>query len=78
MKNNITNLSNIGLSKYYLDTKGQIYNIATNREIKADKDFRYCLIDDSGKRKRISLKVLYRITYNKEFCYDNIINLPQE
>jgi hypothetical protein len=33
------------------------------------------LIDTTGSKRRISLKVLYRFVFKKEFCYDKIADL---
>lgn len=80
MINNITvSLSGIHLSKYTLSIDGKLYKISPKKkEIKKDKSNVFTLIDDNGKRKRISLKKLYRKVFNKEYCIDNIENLKNE
>lgn len=80
MLNNITiSLSGINLSKYELSIDGTLYKvIPKKKEIKKDKSKVFTLIDDYGKRKRISLKKLYRKVFNKEYCIDNIENLKNE
>ena len=80
MLNNITiSLSGINLSKYELRIDGTLYKvIPKKKEIKKDKSKVFTLIDDYGKRKRISLKKLYRKVFNKEYCIDNIENLKNE
>ena len=57
MLNNITiSLSGINLSKYELSKDGTLYKvIPKKKEIKNDKSKVFTLIDDYGKRKRISL-----------------------
>lgn len=83
MKNNITtnkkNLSSFGFKNYYLTESGKLYKTApTEQEIKSDSNNRFILIDTTGRRKRISLKKLYKIVFNKEFSIDTIENLSGE
>ena len=77
--NNKTNLSAFGFSaKYYIDSKGQIYNAEKNIFLSADNLHRFYLQSAKGNYKRITLKKLYRKVYNKEFCIDEIENLSGE
>lgn len=77
--NNKTNLSAFGFSaKYYIDSKGQIYNAEKNIFLSADNLHRFYLQSAKGNYKRITLKKLYRKVYNKEFCIDTIENLSGE
>lgn len=74
MKNN--NLSSLGFENYYLTESGILYKTApTIQEIKKDIQNRFILIDTTGSKRRISLKVLYRFVFKKEFCYDKIADL---
>lgn len=73
----MVNLAHLNLSNYFIDTKGNIYN-KYKRKLKHNNKFIYTLIDDNKRRKNISLKTLYRIVYNKEFCIDQIENLIDE
>lgn len=80
MENNITfkDLSSIGFSKYVLTTDGKLYKKAAPTEIKKDILNRLYLINDNGAEQRITLKKIYRMAYNVEYCIDNIQNLPNE
>ena len=76
---NKTNLSAFGFSaKYYIDSKGQIYNAEKNIFLSADNLHRFYLQSAKGNYKRITLKKLYRKVYNKEFCIDTIEDLSGE
>ena len=76
-KNNIT-LSNINLSQYHITKSGQVYHTATATEIQQGSRHRFWLTDDSGKKRKITQKVLYKAAYNKEYCVDNIQDYPKE
>lgn len=81
MNDNITlqELSSIGFSNYSLTNNGILYyNFPSPKEINKDKNNRFMLINDKGEKKRISLKKLYRILFQKEYCRDDIINLYNE
>lgn len=80
MKNNTTkiSLSNYGYSNYLFTINGELFNISNSAQIKHDKLYRYYMIDDNGKGKRVPIKTIYRKAFNKEFCIDNIQNLPKE
>ena len=76
---NKTNLSAFGFSaKYYIDSKGQIYNAEKNIFLSADNLHRFYLQSAKGNYKRITLKKLYRKVFNKEFCIDTIEDLSGE
>ena len=80
MNNNITkNLSFIGYSNYYITESGKVYKLKPKeKELKIDKLNRFYMINDNGKENRISLKTIYRQAFNKEYCIDNIEDLPGE
>ena len=81
MHNNITfkELSSIGFSNYSLTIDGTLYyNFPSPIVIKQDKSNRFTMTSDAGERKRISLKRLYRLSFQKEYCIDSIINLCNE
>lgn len=64
---------------YIITTDGKIYKTApTIKEIKVDKLNRINLIDNNGKTIRTTLKSIYRKTFNKEFCVDNIEDIKGE
>jgi hypothetical protein len=72
MKNNNITLSKIGFSNYCISKSGQVYNRKTAAEISKSKRNYFSLMDDSGKKRKISLKKLYRAAFNLEYCTDNI------
>lgn len=65
------------LDFYYLDEKGQVYNSKTKKYLKPIKN-NYKLYDNNHKPQRVSLKKLYKLVYNKNFCIDNIEDLEGE
>lgn len=79
MKNNIKNLSSIGYDNYYLTESGKLYKAAsTFKEIKADKNNRLYLVNQSGKSLRITTRQLYKKVFKKQLCIDEIENLNNE
>lgn len=73
------NLADYGYSdRYTINEQGQIYNHKIQRYITINKRHQYCLRDKDNNVKLVSLKPLYRQIYNKEYCIDNIKNLPAE
>ena len=62
---------------YYLDEDGKVYNSQTQNYIKK-YSHSYKLRTEEGKLKSISIKRLYKIVYDKEFCIDNIKDLQNE
>ena len=63
---------------YYLTEDGMVYNSDTNKYREADKEKRFSLQTIDGKCKKISLKVLYRMVYGKNYCNDEIGDLRGE
>ena len=63
---------------YYLTNDGQVYNSKTDKYIAANNKHTYKLLLTNGSYKRISLKTLYKLVYNKVFCIDNIKSLDKE
>ena len=63
---------------YYLTTDGKVYNSKTNRYMIADHKHSYKLLLTDGSYKRVSLKNIYKLVYNKVFCIDNIKSLDNE
>ena len=63
---------------YYLTEEGKVFNSSTNKYIKADNRHSFKLKTLDGNYKRISLRELYKLIYNKWFCIDNIENLENE
>lgn len=62
---------------YYITEKGEVINNNTNKILKSDSNC-YSLLTINGKYKKISLKRLYKLVYNKVFCIDNIKDLDNE
>lgn len=63
---------------YYLKEDGQIYNSNSNKLINADKEHIFRLNTIQNTTKKIALKSLYRLVYNKPFSIDTIVNLEGE
>lgn len=63
---------------YYLTEDGRLYNEETKQYKEADRENRFSLKMEDGKRKKIALKVLYSMVYNKPYCKDNIKPLEGE
>ena len=62
---------------YYLTQEGLIYNSDTDKYIKPNQN-NFILKTKEGTNKKISLKKLYYIVYNKHYCIDNIKDLDNE
>ena len=65
---------------YYLrEEDGMIYNTITKKIIKPDKHHLFSLkLSNSHERKKIALKTLYKLIYNKPFCTDRIVSNESE
>lgn len=63
---------------YYLTEEGIIYNSKTNNYINANDGHCFRLKTIDGNYKKISLRELYKIVYDKLFIIDNIENLEGE
>ena len=71
-------INNGFFSGYYLTEAGEVVNVITWDRPKLSKDGRYTLKTQDGNTKRISLRTLYQLVYNRPFCKDNIANLDGE
>ena len=70
---------NNGYAEYYYLTKdGKVFNSRTNNYLLADPRHSFKLLQTNGKYKRVSLRNLYKLVYNKVFCIDNIQSLNNE
>lgn len=68
-----------GYCEYYFLTKdGKIFNAKTNEYKTPDKSRRFTLKTIGGEKKKVTLKVLYDLVYNKPYCIDNISDLEGE
>lgn len=62
---------------YYLLEDGTLYNSNTKHYLK-ERQRSFQLKTKDGNTKKVSLKKLYQLVYNKNFCIDKIENLPDE
>ena len=72
---------NNGFAPCYMLTKeGKVYNSSSKKYLKMDiKHHSFKLkLENSIKYKTITLKELYRLVYNENYCIDNIENLAAE
>lgn len=71
-------INNGFLPYYYLTIEGKVYNDNTKKYLK--EDIRHCVslqtIEHKSKKKTI--KELYKLIYNKNYCIDNIEDLKGE
>lgn len=62
---------------YYLTENAKVYNAKTKKYLKAF-NYTYYLQTKDKKAKRISIKNLYSLVYNKIYCIDSIEDLENE
>lgn len=73
------NLSAYGYSdNYTINENGQIYNIQQQKYVIPNKNHLVLLRDKNNNIVAERIKPLYRKVFNKEYCIDNIKDLPQE
>lgn len=65
-------------SCYYLTEEGKLYDAAAGRYKKPTKDDRFILKTEDNKTKKIALRSLYKLVFNKPYCKDNIKDLDNE
>jgi hypothetical protein len=63
---------------YYLETDGRLYNKSTDTYLTIDNKHSYRLKTNDGRTKRVALKTLYKLVFNKPYCIDTIDSLPDE
>ena len=63
---------------YYITESGEIYNKEKDIYIKPDRDYKLRLRKEDNSIKRITLKKIYKMVYDKPFCIDKIENLEGE
>ena len=61
---------------YYLTEEGTVYNSKANKYLQKSNCYKLKLEDNEYKK--ISLKKLYQMVFNENYCIDNIIDLPGE
>ena len=60
---------------YYLLEDGSLLNVSTNKILKQSSTHMYMIRTTNNNRKKVSLKTLYRLVYDKPYSKDNIKNL---
>lgn len=63
---------------YYISENGKIYNREKEKEIKPIEGYSFRLKTIDNQYKRINLKKIYRIIFDKEYCIDDIENYRDE
>ncbi len=72
-------LSKLGFKdQYILYQNGVVFDTELKKCVSADRDNALKLITADGKKKKITIKSLYRKAFNKEFCIDKIQLLDGE
>lgn len=66
------------LDCYYLTEDGRLYNSNNNKYTNCDKFHKFYIKTKDNKGKRITLKKLYKLVYDDNFCVDSISNLEGE
>ena len=63
---------------YYLLEDGSLYNAADDKMIQQSRKHIYTLRTTNNDRKKVSLKTLYKLVYNRPYSKDSIENLENE
>lgn len=63
---------------YYLLEDGSLYNAATDKTIKPSSKHTYMIRTTNNERKKVSLKTLFKLVYDKPYSKDSIENLDNE
>ena len=63
---------------YYLEEDGSLYNAAADQMVQLSNEHKYMIRTENNERKKISLKTLYRLVYDKPYSKDDIENLDNE
>ena len=63
---------------YYLSADGKVYDSQKGEYKERDSQNSFTLKTKDGKRKKIALKVLYSMVYNRTYCEDDIADLEGE
>ena len=70
-------IKELGFADYYYLDNDKIYNSRTKRHQKGN-NYSYLLVTTDRKKKKITIKEIYRKLFNKVFCIDNIELLENE
>ena len=65
-------------SCYYLTEDVKLYDAAAGQYKEPTKDDRFILKTEDNKIKKVALRSLYKLVFNKPYCKDNIENLEDE
>lgn len=57
---------------YYIDEDGIVIDTRSGEELKADNDHKYYLMIESNRKKKYTIKYLYRACYDEEFIFNEI------
>ena len=68
-------LNNGYANYYYLLEDGSLFNAFINKTIQPSNKHMYMIRTVNNDRKKVSLKTLYKLVYNKPYSKDNIKNL---
>ena len=72
-------INNGFMEYYYLNTDGTVLNKTTGKILKTNNiKHQVALKTIAGEYKKICIKELYKLVYNKNFCVDNIEDLEGE
>lgn len=63
---------------YYLLEDGRLYNSAADQMVKPSSKHTYMIRTANNDRKKVSLKTLYKLVYNRPYSKDSIENLDNE
>lgn len=63
---------------YYLLEDGKLYNAVADQYIKESDKHTYTIRTIDNDRRKVSLKTLYKLVYNKPYSKDNIQNIDDE
>lgn len=63
---------------YYLTEDGMLYNASTKTFKGANKQNNHFIKREDGTTKKISLKQIYKLVYEKPYCVDNIKDIDNE
>lgn len=75
---NMKQINNGFDAAYWLTEEGKVYNKLEKRCLSIDNKHTFNLKTVEGNRKKITLKALYKLVYNKEYCLDTIESLEGE
>ena len=64
--------------EYYLTEDGMLYNTSTKALKGANRQNNFFIKREDGTIRKISLKRLYRLVYEKPYCIDNIKDIDNE